>query len=68
MPQASDAPAAPGPNDDTEGTNEANRCAFTPETCMDDLCRHADRGLCGKWRSDLDDEDEVDDGWTGEGL
>ncbi len=41
-------------------------CRFTPDTCVDDLCRSGgERGLCGNWRIDaFEVEDpEDDDQW-----
>lgn len=37
-----------------------------PETCVDDLCRYSERGLCGRWRDDRahDHDDFDDDDWT----
>lgn len=54
-----------------DGGEAAPRCRFTPETCMDDLCRgSAERGLCGNWRSDAlpnefgGDDDGYDDEYS----
>jgi hypothetical protein len=51
--------------------NPSVRCAWTPETCIDDMCRGSvERGLCGNWRQDaLDDmgDDGIDDEyWWGD--
>jgi hypothetical protein len=37
-----------------------------PENCIDDLCASSDRGLCGRWRLDLDDWGEEHDDWNDE--
>ncbi len=50
-----------------------DRCQFTPETCMDDLCRGSDIGLCGNanvggyevWADDPDDDNGYAD-WDGQ--
>ena len=40
----------------------SERCRFTPSTCMDDLCRGSDVGLCGNEdMPEWDNDEEYDE-------